>query len=67
MHSLIFRSSTQAAVREAFTAVCASLIIYFLIMYLGYYTIVVQISNMFFDQPMDSGVGEILFGYFAIV
>lgn len=67
MHSLIFRSSTQPVVREAFTAVCASLIVYFIIMYLGYYTIVVQISNMFFDQPMDSGVGEILFGYFAIV
>ena len=57
MHSLIFRSSTQPLVRQAFVAVCTSLIIYFLIMYLGYYTVVVEISNMFFDQPMDSGVG----------
>jgi hypothetical protein len=36
-------------------------------MYLGYYTVVLQITNMFFDQPMESGVGELLFGYFAII
>jgi hypothetical protein len=36
-------------------------------MYMGYYSIVVWISTNFFDQPMESGVGEVLFGYFAII
>lgn len=67
MHSLIFRSSSNAAVRQAFTAVCTSLICYFLFMYLGYYKIVLEITTLFFDQPVDAGVGEILFGYFAFI
>lgn len=36
-------------------------------MYLGYYTVVIEISNLFFEQPMENGVGELLFGYFAII
>lgn len=67
MHSLILRSSTNHLVRGRYTAICVSLIVYFLIMYLGYYTIVLEITNMFFDQPMEGGVGEVLFGYFAVI
>jgi hypothetical protein len=36
-------------------------------MYLGYYTIVLKITNMFFETPIEGGVEEILFGYFAVV
>lgn len=67
MHSLIYRGSSNPLVRRTYIDICSSLIIYFCIMYMGYYTVVVQISNLFFDQPMESGVGQVLFGYFAII
>jgi hypothetical protein len=50
-----------------YVRICTSLIIYFLVMYLGYYTIIMELTTLFFDQPMESNVGETLFGYFAIV
>jgi hypothetical protein len=50
-----------------YVGICSSLIVYFLIMYLGYYTIIIELTNLFFDQPMESSVGEALFGYFAII
>lgn len=57
MHSLILRSSTNITVRNQYIAICYSLIAYFFIMYLGYYTIILEVTNMFFDQPMEGGVG----------
>ena len=57
MHSLIYRGSSNPLVRRTYIDICSSLIIYFCIMYMGYYTVVVEISNLFFDQPMESGVG----------
>jgi hypothetical protein len=67
MHSLILRASNKPEVRGEYSAICGSLITYFLLMYLGYYTIVLKITNMFFENPIEGGVEEILFGYFAVV
>ena len=67
INTLILRGSQNATVREGYVGVCQAMISYFLIMYFIYYIIIMRLTEFFFDQSMESGVAELLFGYLAVV